>query len=138
MLIKRTSINTGNCANIFNIKIEKKMELIKLQEKIDTTINNIDKLQSQKKNAGVPEAVVTGVVGALTLGGGMSMIMCMSGVAYMASGIAIGVVGLGLGFLGWLIHNKIQKKKLTKLEPIYQSELDKLSDLCEEAAKLVK
>lgn len=119
-------------------KVEHKTELIKIQEKIDVILADIDKVQRQKKSAGVAEGITVGVLGALTFGGGMSMTMLLEGVGYMIGGIALGVVGIGIGLLGWLTHNKIQKRKLAKLEPIYQSDLDKLSDLCEEAAQLLK
>lgn len=132
------SLNSVNVSFKRNRKIENKMELLKLQEKIDSTLNNIDKLSCAKKNAGIAEGVTVGTIGALTFGGGMSMVMCLEGLGFLIGGIALGVVGLGVGLLGWLTHNKVQKKKLEKLEPIYQSELDKLSDLCEEANKLVK
>lgn len=119
-------------------KVVNKQELNKLQFKIDDTLEKIRKIQNQKGNAGVPEGIATGVVGALVLGGGMSMVMVLSGTAYLIGGIVLGVVGIGIGLLGWLVDNKIQKKKLAKLEPQYQEELDKLSDLCEEANKLLK
>lgn len=121
-----------------NRKIEHKMELNRLQEKMDASLANIDKLQKNRKSAGVPEGITTGVVGALVLGGGMSMCMCLTGIGFMIGGIAIGVVGIGLGLLGWLVHNKVQKKKLAKIEPILESEFNKLSDLCEEANNINK
>ena len=120
-----------------NRKIENKLELQRLQEKVDSCLAQIDKLQKKKKNAGVPEGITTGVVGALVFGGGMSMTMCLSGTGFLIGGIALGVVGIGIGLLGWLVHNKIQKKKLAKIEPLLESEFNKLSDLCEEANKKV-
>ena len=119
-------------------KIVNKTELNKLQDEIDEVLTNIEKTKSKKANAGVVEGVSTGVVGALVFGGGMSMSMVLEGIGFLIGGIALGVVGIGVMFLGWLVHNKVQKKKLTKLEPIYQEQLDKLSELCEQANKLLK
>ena len=75
-------------------------------------------------------------MGALIFGGGMSMTMCLSGLGFLIGGIALGVVGIGVGLLGWLTHNKIQKKKLVKIDPLLEEEFNKLSDLCEEANNL--
>lgn len=119
-------------------KIENKAELLKLQSKIDNSLSIIEKLQSKKKNAGVPEGITVGTIGVLAFGGGMSMPLTLSGIGFLIGGIALGVVGIGIGLLGWLTHNKIQKKKLAKIEPVMENELDKLSDLCEQANKLLK
>ena len=130
------SLNAVNVSFKRDRKIANKSELNKLQLKIDASLEKLEKLQQAKKNAGVASGVTTGVVGALTLGGGMSMVMVLSGIGYLIGGIALGVVGIGIMLLGWLVHNKVQKKKLTKLEPLFQAELDKFSELCEEANKL--
>ena len=119
-------------------KIENKAELLKLQSKIDNSLSIIEKLQSKKKNAGVPEGITVGTIGVLAFGGGMSMTLTLSGIGFLIGGIALGLVGIGIGLLGWLTHNKIQKKKLAKIEPVMENELDKLSDLCEQANKLLK
>lgn len=119
-------------------KIQNKMELNKIQEKVNNVLANIEKLQSKKKSAGVPEGVTVGCIGALAFGGGMSMCLTLSGVAFMVGGIALGVVGIGIALLGWLTHNKIKRKKVSQIEPMLESEFDKLSDLCESAVKLIK
>ena len=119
-------------------KIEHKNELLKLQDKLDTIIANIESLQSKKKNAGKPEAITMGVVGALTLGGGMSMTMLNTSVGMIAGGIAIGVVGIAIGLLGFLVHKCFRKKKGENIQPVLESEYDKLADICEQANKLTK
>lgn len=140
--LTNTTMAEGSLTNVNvsfkrNRKIENKMELNKLQEKIDTTLSNITNLQAKKKSAGVPEGVTVGCIGTLTFGGGMSMTLTLTGVGFMVGGIALGVVGIGIGLLGWLTHNKIQKKKLSKIEPLIESEYDKLSDLCEQANNII-
>lgn len=120
-----------------NRKIQNKAELMTLQNKIDGAIGNIEKLRDRQKNAGIPEAITMGTVGALTLGGGMSMIMTVGGVAFTIGGIALGVVGIAIGLFGWLVHNLIHKKKLKKIEPSIETEFTKLSDLCDEAINSV-
>lgn len=120
-----------------NRKIINKNELNNMQEKIDLSLNNIRRLQSAKRNAGLKEALTVGTIGVLTFGGGMSMVMCRSGIDFLIGGIAIGVVGIGIGLLGWLTHTRLQKKKLKSLNPVLENEFDNLSNLCEEANKLL-
>lgn len=138
-----TSMQDGSLTHVNvsfkrNRKIAHKLELIKLQNKIDTILATLGKLNQSKRNAGVPEGLTTGVCGALVFGGGMSMCMCLSGVGYMIGGIALGVAGMGILLLGWLVHNKCRAKKLLKLEPAIEEEFNKLSDLCEEGHDLLK
>lgn len=119
-------------------KIENKKELLKLQDKIDSVLSNIEKLQKSKKQAGFPEAITIGTIGALTFGGGLSMTMTLKGVGFMIGGIALGVVGAGICALAYVINKSIKKRKCAKITPILESELDKLADLCESASKYVK
>lgn len=119
-------------------KIRNKSELLRVQNKVDGVIANVEKLQARKKSAGVPEAITLGTIGALTLGGGMSMVMVLKTMPFMAVGIAVGVVGIGICLLGWLAFNKVGKKRLSEIEPLLENEYAKLSDLCDEALSLEK
>lgn len=119
-----------------NRKIANKVELLKLQEKADTAISNIETLQNKKKNAGFVGALSTGIVGALTFGGGMSMSMLLHQVGYLVGGIALGVVGIGICLLAYPLFKKTNKKQTAQIQPILESEYDKLADICEESNKL--
>lgn len=119
-----------------NRKIANKTELLKLQEKADGVIATIEALQSKQKNAGTAEAVTTGVVGTLTFGGGMSMCMLLKGVGFMLGGIALGLIGAGICALAYPLFKKLNKKKSANIQPILESEFDKLADICEQAAQL--
>lgn len=117
-------------------KTANKVELLKLQERADNVIATIENLQKKKKTAGLGASISTGVVGALTFGGGMSMCMVLSGIGYMIGGIALGIVGAGICALAYPIFKNINKKQSVKIQPILESEFDKLADICEQAAKL--
>lgn len=120
-----------------NRKIENKIDLLKLQEKADNAIANIEMLQNKKKNAGLVGALTTGIVGTLTFGGGMSMTLLLSEtLGYVIGGVALGVVGIGICALAYPLFKKINKKKNAEIEPLLESEFDKLSDICDEAVKL--
>lgn len=119
-----------------NRKIDNKVELLKLQEKVDNNILMINSLQNKKKNSGLSTSIAVGILGALTFGGGLSMTMLLKGVGYMIGGIALGLVGLGICGLSYLLFKKINKKASIKLQPMIESEYDKLADICEQASKL--
>lgn len=117
-------------------KVPQKTELLRLQSKVDSSIASIERLQTAKKNAGIPEAITVGTLGVITLGGGLSMVMVLGGMMYTLIGSAIGVAGIGIGLLGGLVHSKINKLKLAEIEPALESEFARLSDLCDEAVAL--
>lgn len=117
-------------------KINNKVELLKLQEKAESIINNIESLQQKKKNGGMIGALSVGIVGTLTFGGGLSMTMLLSGIGYLIGGIALGLVGAGICAFAYPIFKKINKNTNAKVQPILESEYDKLADICEQAIKL--
>jgi len=119
-----------------NRKTENKVELLKLQERADGVIASIENLQNKKKNAGLVGALTLGVAGLLTFGGGMSMTMLLTGVGYMVGGIALGLVGAGICALAYPLFKKTNKSKTVEIQPILESEYDKLADICEQAGKL--
>ncbi len=121
-----------------NRKIENKNELLKLQTKIDNCLATIENFQRKKKNAGFVPSLSTGIVGSLTFGGGMSLIMTVGGMAAMIGGIALGLAGIGICSVSYPIFKRINRKTNEKLIPMLDSEYDKLSDLCEEANKIRK
>jgi len=115
-------------------KIANKQNLLKLQEQVDSNLLNIEVLQGKKKTAGLTPSLTTGIVGALTFGGGMSMVMTLSStLGFLVGGIALGIVGMGICGLAWLVHSKVKKHKIAKINPILENEYNKLADICESA-----
>lgn len=117
-------------------KIANKVELLKLQDRADNVIANIENLQNKKKNSGLVPALSTGIVGTLIFGGGMSMTMLLKGAQFMVGGIAIGLIGALVCVLAYPLFKKINKSSVAKIQPILESEYDKLADVCEQAGKL--
>ena len=118
-------------------KVANKTELLKLQEKVDSTLITIETMLRKKKSAGTTPAITTGVIGSLILGGGMAMVIELAGTtALMISGIALGVVGLGICGLAMLIYNKVKNSQSAKIEPMLVQEYNKLADLCDEAKRI--
>lgn len=118
-------------------KVANKTDLLKLQEKVDSTIINIEVLMGKKRWAGMSAGITTGIIGTLTLGGGMAMVLELgvNTAAWMIGGIGLGVVGIGICFLGWLIGSRVKQKKGNKIIPMVDQEYNKLADLCDEAKK---
>jgi len=116
-------------------KIKNKAELLKSQERIDSTLGNIETLQNKKKNAGTVPALVTGITGALVLGGGMSMVMELAinptVVGWMVGGIVLGVVGLVVCGLAWWVNRRVRRNAIKKIAPMLEDEYNRLSDICE-------
>jgi len=118
-------------------KIANKTDFLKMQEKVDLIIINIEVLMSKKKLAGMTAGIATGTAGALTLGSGMAMVMELGGtIGWTIGGIAVGVVGIGICFLGWLLGTKVKRSKGNKIDPLIEQEYNKLADICDEVKKV--
>ncbi|MBO7304108.1 MAG: hypothetical protein J6V09_02680 [Clostridia bacterium] len=105
-------------------------ELKKIREKYTPSSENEDKLTRLRRldasvtNTAQAISLVFGVIGTLTLGFGMSLIMTdlavklgLGGGAAMVIGIAVGVVGASLASLAYPIYNLIVKAKRKQLAP---------------------
>jgi len=118
-------------------KVTNKTELLKLQEKVDSCVISIEVMTNTKRWAGMTAGITTGTIGVLTLGGGMAMVIeGAETVALLAGGVGLGVVGIGICLLGWLIGAKIKKNKARKIDPLIETEYNKLADICDEAKKM--
>jgi len=128
--------------SIFNVnlsfkrdrKIADKQKLLKLQERIDNTLQHAEALLGKKRTAGMIPALTVGIAGALIFGGGMSMVLTLiETVGFVIGGVALGIAGLGVALLAWPIYKKVRKTTLAKIEPILEDEFNRLADICEEA-----
>lgn len=120
-----------------NRKIANKMKLLQLQEKVDSCLTNIEVMQKEKRTAGSVAGACIGVIGVLTFGGGLSMTMLSEGIGKMVAGIVLAVVGIGLIAAGHFTKRAIHKQTTLKLNPALESEMNRLSDCCEEANALI-
>ena len=114
-------------------KIEGKQKLLKQQEQADRSLQSIERLQNEKKTAGNVPALTTGIIGSLILGGGMATVMefTAGSIGLMIGGIALGVVGLGICGLAWLVYKKVRSNRHAKLVPLLEDEYNRLADICE-------
>ena len=114
-------------------KIDGKHNLLKLQEKIDGTLQSIEVLQNKKRTAGSIFALTVGITGTLIFGGGMSMVLTLSGAGFMIGGILLGLLGAVIALPAWPIYKKVKKDRISKIQPMLEDEYNKLADICEEA-----
>lgn len=87
--------------------------LPKSDQTADTALPPLDELKKLDRETTRPGLIVSlmlGIVGTLTLGGGMSMVMVGSAAQFFP-GIGVGVVGLVLAALALPVYNWITAKK---------------------------
>lgn len=103
-------------------------ELKKIRQKYQP--KEVDKMeQIRKLDAGVTQkgtiySIATGILGALVMGSGMSLLMTnlgesigMNGTVTMVLGSIIGIIGLGLVGLAYPLYHYITKKERERIAP---------------------
>ena len=124
--------NNNNTANGFSYtySAREQAEVKRIRSKYTVPAEEEDKLTRLRRlDASVTQtaqivALVLGIVGALTLGFGMSLIMSdlavmlgMGSTVAMVLGIVVGVMGAALASLAYPVYNAIVKAKRQKLAP---------------------
>lgn len=101
----------------------KKAERIRSQyiEKENTKMHNLQKLDSKVKAPGKVLSCILGVVGALVMGAGMSLIMVEEN---MQLGLMLGIPGLAVALLAYPVYSLITNRRKKK----YRSEIIRLSE----------
>lgn len=111
-------------------KIKHKQELIKLERQADETFSAINKLNSAKTLTASVFAYIFGCIAALILGGGMCMTMLTeNNVTAFVGGIALGIAGIVLCSVNYLIYKKIEEKKTVQVIPLIDDNEEKLANI---------
>ena len=118
-------------------KVPNKLELNKLQAKLDLVLKEINENEQKKTTSAFATAIGVGTVGALTLGGGMSLCILNTAIGAIIGGVALGVVGFAICGLGYLAYTKIRAKKSAAMSVFIDKQREDVSDLCEKAQKLL-
>lgn len=103
-------------------------EIKRIQKKYQTReVNDIDRLRmldAKVTEKATTVSLILGIVGALILGTGMSLIMTdlgnifgLQGITNIAIGIAVGLMGLVLAILAYPMYQKTLKKEREKIAP---------------------
>ena len=84
-------------------------------------------------------AYIFGCIAALVLGGGMCLVMLIEGsVPALIGGIFLGVAGLALCGVNYLIYKKLAAKKTRELLPVIDQTEEKLADILERGNELLR
>ncbi len=116
-----------------------RQELNKLERQAEETFCEIDRLQRSKTMGASIFAYIFGIVAALVLGGGMCLVMLIeNSIPALAGGIVLGVAGIALCGVNYLIYRKIAEKKTKEVLPIIDQTEEKLANILEKGNDLLK
>jgi hypothetical protein len=114
-------------------KIRNKVELTRLQRQFDSCVAEIEALESSKATGAMIAAFSIGLVGTAFMAGSVF--------AYLAGMILLCIILAIPAFIGWILpyfcYNNIRRNKIAKVEPLIDSQYDKLYDVCEKANALL-
>lgn len=136
-----TSSINGNLNISFrrNRKQIHKQELNKLQRQAEEMNNNINQLNCAKTSTANIFAYTFGIIAALILGGGMSMVMTIkNNIPVMVVGIILGIVGIALCCVNYFIYKKIVEKKTKNVLPAVDENEEKLANILEKGNDLLQ
>ena len=93
-----------------------------VQEQTEDTMAQLRRLDAGVYSKATTASLVVGIIGALMMGSGMSLVMTDIGemlgtVLAMVIGIGVGVIGIGLVCLAYPIYNRTLKKEREKIAP---------------------
>lgn len=111
----------------YNYSAKEQAEIKRIREKYEAPRTESKLEQLRRLDAGVTQkasvwALVVGVVGALVMGGGMSLVMTdlgdKLGLPYaMAIGVVLGVIGLVGVALAYPLYNRVVAKERERIAP---------------------
>lgn len=93
-----------------------------VQEQTEDKMAQLRRLDAGVYSKATTASLVVGIIGALMMGSGMSLVMTDIGemlgtVLAMVIGIGVGVIGIGLVCLAYPIYNRTLKKEREKIAP---------------------
>lgn len=119
-------------------KLKHKQELNKLERQAEETFDTINGLQLSKTRGASIFAYLFGIVAALILGGGMCLTMLIeNSIPALVGGIVLGLVGIALCGVNYVIYSKIVAKKTKEVLPVIDQTEEKLADILEKGNDLL-
>lgn len=119
-------------------KLKHKQELTKLERQAESIFETIDGLQRSKTLGARVFSYIFGIIAALILGAGMSLVMLMeNSLPALIGGIALGVIGIALCSVNYLIYKKIAEKKIKQVLPIIDDNEEQLANIMEKGNDLL-
>ncbi len=119
-------------------KQKHKQELNKLERQAEETFSAINDLQRSKTRGASIFAYVFGIVAALIFGGGMCLTMLIeNSIPALVGGIVLGLVGLALCGVNYVIYSKMAAKKTRDVLPAIDQTEEKLANILEQGNALL-
>ncbi len=120
-------------------KQKHKQELTKLEREAEGVIDTINGLERSKTLGASIFAYVFGIIAALILGGGMCLTMLIeNNIPAFAGGIVLGLTGIALCSVNYLIYKKIAAKKTREVLPVIDQTEEKLANILEKGNDLLR
>lgn len=116
-----------------------KQELNKLERQAEETLGTIGGLERSKTAGASVFAYLFGIVAALMLGGGMCLTMLVeNSLPALVGGILLGVIGIALCGVNYVIYQKLVAKKTKEVLPVIDQTEEKLANILEKGNDLLK
>ncbi len=120
-------------------KQKHKGELNKLERQAEETFDSLNGLERSKRTGASVFSYLFGIVAALILGGGMCLCMLVeNNLSALIGGILLGIVGIALCGVNYLIFQKMVAKKTKQVLPVIDQTEEKLADILERGNDLLK
>lgn len=120
-------------------KQKHKQELTKLERQAEDLTATLNSLERAKTLGGNIFSYIFGVIATLILGGGMCLVMLIeNSIPALVGGIVLGVVGIALCSVNYLIYKKIVEKKTKQVLPVIDDNEEKLSNVLEKGNDLLR
>ncbi len=119
-------------------KQKHKSELTRLERQAEETLATLSRLQSSKTAGANVFPYLFGIAATLLLGGGMCLVMLYDVIAAMTVGILLGVLGIALCSVNYLIYQKMVSKKTAEVLPVIDRTEEKLANLLEKGNELLR
>lgn len=119
-------------------KLKHKQELIKLERQAEDTLETINGLHRAKTLGASIFGYTFGTLATLILGGGMCLTMLIeNSLPALIGGVSLGVLGIALCGINYLIYKKIAAKKTKQILPVIDDNEEKLANILEKGNDLL-
>lgn len=116
-----------------------RQELNRLERQAEEALETLDGLERSKTAGASVFAFLFGIAAALILGGGMCLTMLIeNSIPALVGGIVLGVAGLALCGVNYVIYQKLAAKKTKQILPVIDRTEEKLADLLEKGNELLQ
>lgn len=136
--INNSNVNNKKLVNLKfkrGRKIKNKIKLITLQKKLETSLNEIEKLEKEPESLGMIYSMIVAMLGTVFLA--LSVFSITAENPIYISGIICGAVGITLWILPYFIYKNIKLKKEKENIALIDEQYNTIYDSCEQAKKLI-